>query len=260
MEATTRMGEKYYFKAYELLKKINPEEMGLEFTSIQRIELKNNTMSFETADEEVCLSLIDGEINYSCNEVKGSAIFRDMLYVPIKTSITISSSYGAVLMRFGAPSSIQYKLVHIRFSDVDKDEKRHKVYGKKESNCRRDVWNYIDENFNSSRYLIGICQGDIGGWTAWPPHEHAKKREEVYVYFNMGNSFGLQCVYKDIGKQVIVALVENGDMVSIPRGYHPNVGCPAGRISYIYCMVSKKEGDRRFMDLDIQKQFGNKFE
>jgi 5-deoxy-glucuronate isomerase len=55
-------------------------------------------------------------------------------------------------------------------------------------------------------------------------------------------------------------MVTNGDLVSVPKGYHPSVGCPAGKICYIYCMVSKKSGDRSFMDLHIQEIYGDKFE
>ncbi len=29
---------KYYYKAHEQLEKINPEQLGLEYTSVQRIE------------------------------------------------------------------------------------------------------------------------------------------------------------------------------------------------------------------------------
>jgi len=54
-------------------------------------------------------------------------------------------------------------------------------------------------------------------------------------------------------------MIRDGDLISIPKGYHPNVGCPAGKISYIYCMVSKIPGDRNFMDLKIQEIYGDKF-
>jgi len=106
---------------------------------------------------------------------------------------------------------------------------------------------------------MGLCESDAGGWTAWPPHEHAEKREEVYVYFNMGNAFGVQCVYDDMDNPYDVTMIRDGDLISIPKGYHPNVGCPAGKISYIYCMVSKIPGDRNFMDLKIQEIYGDKF-
>jgi hypothetical protein len=38
------------------------------------------------------------------------------------------------------------------------------------------------------------------------------------------------------------------------------VGSPAGRIAYVYCMTAKVPGKREFMDLRIQKEYGDKFD
>lgn len=76
----------------------------------------------------------------------------------------------------------------------------------------------------------------------------------------MGKEFGLQLVYENLDNPLYVGIVRNGDMVSIPRGYHPNVGCPVGRICYIYAMAARKVGERKFLDLHIQENFGSKFE
>ena len=131
--------------------------------------------------------------------------------------------------------------------------------GKVENGTRRDVWNYIDEAFPSGRFLTGICFGSDGGWTAWPPHEHGKEREELYVYFGMGQGFGVQCVYDEFDT-ANAYVVQDGHLVSIPHGYHPNCGCPSGGLRYVYCMVSTTEGDREFMNLRTQKIFGDKLE
>jgi 5-deoxy-glucuronate isomerase len=103
-----------------------------------------------------------------------------------------------------------------------------------------------------------MCCGGFGSWTAWPPHEHGEKREEVYVYFGMDDGFALQCVYDDLENPSELFLVRDGHLVAIPGGYHPNVGCPKTGIRYIYCMVSTAAEDRNFMDLNIQRQFGDK--
>ena len=248
----------YHFTAGELITKKNPEDLGLEYTSVQRIEVSGE-VTIDTKNEEACIAVMEGEVTYRCDQNEGEAVFKDMMYVPGETRIELTSE-KAVLMYFGAPSDIDSDFIHILFSDVDKNPHSHKVFGKSETSCKRDVWNFIDDKINSSRLLAGFCEGSVGGWTAWPPHEHARTREEVYVYFNMGKAFAIQCVYDDMEKPYAVALVKDGDLVSIPKGYHPNVGCPGGRISFFYCMVSKKAGDRNFMDLHIQEIFGDKFE
>lgn len=249
------MPKKHYFPE-ELLYRLDPADMGLVYTSVQRLELGEAVIFTEA--EETCLVVIQGDISYRHEAGNGTAVFCDMLYVPVGTKLELSGK-DAVVMQYGAPCDSRHEFAHIRFADVDADA-RHKIYGKTEEGTHCDVWNCIDESFPSERFLVGICQGAPGGWTAWPPHEHGEKREEVYVYFSMDDGFAIQCVYEDMKRPDAVALVQDGHLVAIPAGYHPNVGCPKGGIRYVYCMVSTKAGDRAFMDLNIQRQYGDKLE
>jgi len=242
---------KHYFKADELLKKKKPGEMDLEYITSQRIELKEN-LTLDTENEEVCLVIIEGKVSFQFECKEGTANFKDMIYVPRRKKIQLYAK-DAVIMLFSAPSNIDTQFSLIDFLTIDKNPATHNIVGSLENNCKRDVWKFIDSDFKASRLMMGLCEGHVGGWTAWPPHEHAEKREEVYVYFNMKNSFGIQCVYDDMSNPYNVIIVKDGDLISIPKGYHPNVGCPGGKISYIYCMAAKKPGERNFMDLNVQK-------
>lgn len=245
-----------HLRPEETLRPLSPEVLGLAYCSARRIEA-DGPVDISSSEEELCLVCISGEASFRCGEETGEAVLCDMLYVPVHSRIHLDGR-SAVLMQFGAPCSRQYHFKHISFSQVNADE-RHKTYGKEENGTRRDVWNFIDEEFESGRFLTGICYGGDGGWTAWPPHEHGKEREEVYVYFNMQDSFGLQCVYDDLD-HAKVCLVRDGHLVAIPGGYHPNCGCPCGGIRYVYCMVSTEEGNREFMDLRTQTIYGDKLE
>ena len=248
---------KTHFKPEETLQRLEPVDMGLVYTSLQRIEVKG-TVEVESNNEEVCLFCIEGTTNYTYEDIQGNLEMKDMIYMPINSKVSLSSE-NCVLIKYGAPCERKTTFSQISFKDVNSDD-RHKVYGKEENSTKRDVWNYIDEKFDSSRFLVGVCYGNDGGWTAWPPHEHGQKREEVYIYFDMGDSFGIQCVYDDLNNPIDVALIQEGHLVAISGGYHPNVGCPKGGIRYIYCMVSTTAEDREFMDLKIQKIYGDKLE
>ena len=249
---------RHHFKPAETLVFLKPGDLGLEYTSLQRLEISRAAVSVESGSNELCLVVIEGELSYRFMDKSGTASLGDMLYLPIESAIELTGG-PAVVIRYGAPCERRTSFAHIAFKDVDADA-RHKVYGKVELGTRRDVWNFIDESFDSSRLLMGICYGAPGGWTAWPPHEHGRKREEVYVYFNMGDGFGLQCVYDDMQNPNAIALVQNGHLIAIPSGFHPNVGCPKTGIRYVYCMVSTTAEDRKFMDLHIQSIYGDKLE
>lgn len=250
---------KYHFMPEETLNRLEPSEMGLCYTSVQR-HLVTEERKIHSDCEESCLVILAGSVRYGCGAQQGHAVSSDMLYLPIGETLTLMPDAGeAVVVQYGAPCSRKTAFVHIPFAEVDQDS-RHKTYGKVEDGTRRDVWNFIDENFDSSRFLVGICQGAPGGWTAWPPHTHGDKREEVYMYYQMGDGFALQCVYREMGKPDEVALVQDYHLVTIPDGYHPNVGCPKTGIRYVYCMVSVKAEDRQFMDLKTQEIFGDRLE
>jgi 5-deoxy-glucuronate isomerase len=259
------MRSSFHTRAPDLLDWKRPADLGLEFTSVRRTELVPGSRAlFETTDTEMCLVVVKGHMEFGCvlpegRGEKGRAEFRDMVFLPPRTRAECSGS-GAALMAYEAPSELGADYAHIRFRDVDANPKYRHVYGKPETGCVRDVWNFVDSDFRCSRLMMGICVGRDGGWTAWPPHEHGAEREEVYAYFDMGNSFGVQLVYEDLSEPKAATVVREGDLVSIPGGYHPNVGSPAGRISYVYCMTAKEPGKRNFMDLRIQKEYGEKFE
>lgn len=246
------------FRPSEMLELKKPKELDLTYTSVQRIEL-NSKICIESLNEELCLIILEGDLDYSFGgEETKTAQKHDALYIPINSSLELSSE-NCVVMRYGAPCSRDTSFAHIKFDEVDGDS-RHKVYGQIELGTKRDVWNYIDEKFDSSRFLIGMCAGRLGGWTAWPPHEHGEKREEVYVYTGMGDGFGIQCVYDELSETHGAEIVQDGDVIPIAKGYHPSVGCPKSGIAYFYVMVSTTAEDRDFMDLIIPKEFGDKLE
>ncbi len=244
-----------HFKPEET-ESLSPADMGLVYTGVRRYDV-DGAVTVSSGGEEVCLAVLCGEVEYNFEGRTGTAPMRDVLYLPAGSSVTLSGR--AWVMAFGAPCSRKTAFCHFKFDEADKSG-RHKVYGRPEQGTLRDVWNIVDESFDSCRFLVGICHGAPGGWTAWPPHMHGKKREEVYVYFDMDDGFALQCVYEDMESPGAVALVQNGHLVAIPEGYHPNVGCPKTGIRYIYCMVSVTEGDREFMDLQTQAIYGDRLE
>lgn len=249
---------RYYFPSHKVVRRVTPEQSALDFLSCQRIELSDgaSSVTVETGNEEVVLVSLAGQLTYDFEGATGTAGSKDMLYIPWKTSVDLRSE-DAVVMRIGAPSDRDTDFSHIRFDDV-RGSDQHQLFGEAEINSLRDVYMYIDDTFNASRLLVGIGQGRPGGWTVWPPHEHGDEKEELYVYFDMNGGFGVQCVYENLD-EASCYLVQEGDMVAVPRGFHPNAGCPGGRISYVYAMAARVAGERSFMDLRFQEEFGDEF-
>jgi 5-deoxy-glucuronate isomerase len=231
---------------------------ALDFMSCKRIELTetNPAYAVETGTNEVALVCLAGQADYASGQSTGSARYKDFLYAPRHSRLELKTAQRAVWMEIASPSDRDTNFAHIKFTDIAKDPARHKVFGSAETSSLRDVYMFIDDQFNASRLLMGMCEGTTGAWTSWPPHEHAVEREELYVYFDLGKSFSIQCVYEDLDTPLFCGIVRDGDMIAIPRGFHPNVSCPGGRITYLYAMAARVAGKRDFMALNIQAGFG----
>lgn len=230
----------------------------LDFMSTRRIELEQTSPAcvVETGNDEVAFVIILGELDFKYGNTNGAARFKDMIYVPWHSRIELSTQRKAVVMQVNAPSDRDTQFAHLSHSDVAKDPARHKVFGATETSTIRDVYMYLDDKFPASRLLMGITVGGTGGWTSWPPHEHAKDREELYVFFDMGKSFSIQAVYEDQEHPLFCGFVRDGDLVAVPKGFHPNVSAPAGRLTYFYAMAARVAGKREFMTLNIQEGLG----
>jgi 5-deoxy-glucuronate isomerase len=104
----------------------------------------------------------------------------------------------------------------------------------------------LAKNIEAGRLVAGFTYSEPGNWTSWPPHEHAKLLEELYVYFDMPDpAFGIQLVYDDTEEPEVAAIVRDGDAVLMPSGYHPNVSVPGHRIAFLWAMAAHEEGKGR---------------
>jgi 5-deoxy-glucuronate isomerase len=115
----------------------------------------------------------------------------------------------------------------------------------------------LAKNIEAGRLVAGFTISEPGNWTSWPPHEHAKMLEEMYVYFNMpAPAFGIQLVYNRTDYPELVTVVRDGDAVLMPSGYHPNVSVPGHPICFLWAMAAHREGeDRQFGVVNVQRGF-----
>ena len=88
-------------------------------------------------------------------------------------------------------------------------------------------------------------------------HEHAAMLEEAYLYVDMpAPSFGVQLVYTDGAEPELATIVHEGDVVLIPKGYHPNVAAPGGSIKFLWMMAAAREREnRQYGVVNVQPEF-----
>ena len=148
----------------------------------------------------------------------------DAIYIARDSAIEVSTKTTVDFAEFSAGVKGKYSLKVVRYADVAKDPGMKFVTGNPGS--RRELNVLIANNVEAGRLIAGFTSSDPGNWTSWPPHEHAKMLEEMYVYFDMPEpAYGLQLVYNDTHYPELVTAVRDGDAVLMPNGYHPNDTC-----------------------------------
>ncbi len=99
----------------------------------------------------------------------------------------------------------------------------------------RHVRNILPETEAAESLLVVEVVTPGGHWSSYPPHKHdtasageETQLEETYYHrLQPAQGFAIQRVYTDDRSLDETISVEDGDVVMVPRGYHP-VGAPHG--------------------------------
>jgi 5-deoxy-D-glucuronate isomerase len=91
--------------------------------------------------------------------------------------------------------------------------------------------------------LMGLTVAEPGNWTGYPPHRHDDK-PEVYVYYGLGDGFGVQLELTDNEQKAHV--VGDYDAFLAKECYHPNTAPPPFQLSYIWFMYAPTSSVKNF--------------
>jgi 5-deoxy-glucuronate isomerase len=220
------------------------------------LDAGDEAVSFDSGGHEIALICLKG----NCGIAVGAENFElgqyDALYIPRDSPIEVTPrDEGCDLAEVSAPVEGHYPLQFVAFVDVRKNPKLHVHAGTPPS--ERDLNVLIGANVEAGRILAGVTFSTPGNWTSWPPHEHSKMLEEAYLYIDMPDpAWGVQFVYTDPKAPELVQVVREGDVVVMPKGYHPNVSAPGGQINFLWMMAAMREGeDRQFGVVNVQPEY-----
>jgi len=236
---------------------VSPSNSTLAHLAYARTRLDAGTprATFETGGRETALLCMQGTCRVAVNGTGYDLATYDAIYVPRGSAVEITTSGEADVVECAADVTGDYPLQLIRYADVKQDPKLKFTAGG--AATTRDLNIIVGDNVRAGRILMGFTRSMPGNWTSWPPHEHTKLAEELYVYFDMpAPAFGIQLVYTQPDKPEFVNLVHDGDAVLMPAGYHPNVAAPGHSINFIWMMAAHREvEDRQFGVVNVQPGF-----
>lgn len=237
---------------------VSPGDTSAKYLHYGRIILDagDAPLSFETGDHETGLIALHGSAVVDADGQRFTLTPYDGLYVPRDSKITVTTSAsGCDLAEVSAPVSEHYPIQFVPFADVQKDPGLHFKAGGPAAERTLNV--LFGKNVQAGRIMAGVTFSAPGNWTSWPPHEHAALAEEAYLYIDMpAPAFGLQLVYTDKSTPELAVIVREGDVVLMPKGYHPNVAAPGGSINFLWMMAANREReDRLFGVVNVDPDF-----
>ena len=236
---------------------VTPQNSMMRHLAYGRIRLdsKTPTVSFANAARETGLIVLSGEAAVSVGGENVNLGTYDGIYVPRDSEIAVSTKSTVDIAEFSADVERLYPLQVVRYAEISRDPSMTFSAGAPGSS--RTLTMVIAKNVKAGRLIAGFTHSEPGNWTSWPPHEHARMLEELYVYFDMPDpAYGLQLVYNDTEYPELITAVRDGDAVLMPSGYHPNVSVPGHRIAFLWAMAAHREReDRQFGVVNIQPGF-----
>jgi len=238
----------------------SPQNSPLRFQSIGLLNLLGRGRSYEgkLGEEEAVLTLLSGQGTIEIHERSGATTRYDLgprrdpfldratlVYLPPWAAFkvtSISSEFQSALhnasaSREGAAFLIKPDTLTPVPTGV--------------SNWRRDVCVCTPNELPVQRFIIGETINPPGNWSSYPPHKHDEEKppfeaeyEEIYHFLvKPRQGFGFIRVYEPAERENRLDeafVIENGDTVVLPKGYHPLTVAPGYQLYYLFALVGEK--------------------
>jgi 5-deoxy-glucuronate isomerase len=225
---------------------VTPTSAGWRHVGFEVFHLRaGQRVQRQTAGEEACVVMLAGV----CHAVAGGAEFAEVggrtspfdgpphaLYVPTGLDYAFEALHDDVELAIGTgpvPSPTQARAPRlITSADV-------RVTTRGAGDMERTIHDILMEDQPAETLLVTEVLTPGGHWSSYPPHKHdtedpptESRLEELYFYrFARPEGFAFQRVYTRDGSLDESLAPGDGDVVLVPRGYHP-VGVPAGYDCY----------------------------
>jgi len=203
------------------------------------------------AGREVCLVILSGRADVMAGgrimtSVGGrGSVFDDVapgaVYAPAGVDWIVTATTPVELAVCSAPSTGRLPVRQVMPEQMSRE-----VRGGGANT--RYVRNILPETEPADSLLVVEVTTPGGNWSSYPPHKHDTSTpgeetalEETYYHrLNPPQGFAFQRVYTDDRSIDETMAVEDGDVVMVPRGYHP-VSAPYGYdLYYLNVMAGPK--------------------
>jgi 5-deoxy-glucuronate isomerase len=230
---------------------VTPQSAGWTYVGFDVYRLKKGAgITHKTEGREACLVLLSGKARvkagaFETDEIGGRASPFEAdpwsVYVPAQSEWTLTASSDCEVAVCTAPATGRLLPRVIAPKDVGQETRGT-------GTNTRYVRNILPESKEAESLLVVEVITPPGHWSSYPPHKHDRDAlpdesllEETYYHrINPPQGFALQRVYTDDRSLDETLAARDGDVVLVPKGYHP-VGAPHGyEVYYLNVMAGPK--------------------
>lgn len=236
-----------------------PNGTSWQYTGLEVLTLApGENVTVEQGERECIVVPLAGSVSVSVAADAGATDYplagrpspwgvTDVLYLPVNTRATITSSGGARIALPWAVATVTHPVQYLPADAVSSELRGAGI-------CSRQVNNFGTPTALQTDRLIACEVMQPGGnWSSYPPHKHdvdgeaETQLEEIY-YYEVAPSpagtdgFALQRVYGSVAGDIdVTEEVRTGDVVTIPFGYHgPTVAAPGHDLYYLNVMAGPR--------------------
>lgn len=214
---------------------VTPQQAGWRYVGFSAHRLDDATgLDFETGEREVCIVVLSGFVSVRAGADhwqrigERTSVFEDKapyaLYLPAGLKVDIEAHGVAEVAVCSAPSG---EALPARLITPDQMPRTQRGSG---SNMRY-VCDILPATSPAAHLLVVEVRTPAGHSSSYPPHKHdddcipaESVLEETYFHkVDPPQGFALQRVYTDDRSLDETMSAEDGDLVMVPRGYHPVV-------------------------------------
>jgi 5-deoxy-glucuronate isomerase len=232
--------------------RVTPESAGWTYVGFELYRLKaGESVSAETGNREACLVWIAGKGRARSGAQDFGVLGERLspfdgvpaaLYVPAGSEWSVAAETEMELAVCTAPGKRGSRPARvIRPEDLSKETRGR-------GTNTRYVTNILPEDQPADSLLVVEVITPGGHTSSYPPHKHDRDNlpdeslleESYYHRLNPRQGFAFQRVYTDDRSLDETMAVEDGDVVLVPKGYHPCAACHGYDLYYLNVMAGPK--------------------
>ncbi len=246
--------KKTYVEKYGYERVVTDRNSPLTYLELDFLKLADGQKhTFSECGKEFALIVLYGKCevqgeNFHFPEVgKRENVFdgpAEAVYVGKDVVFSVTAKGGDVKIAVcKAPAKNDYPAAYVPVSEI-----KTKDLGKG-AFTRKAAFN-LPETVGANLLYIGEFWVEDGNWASFPPHKHDLDNmptegflDEIYYFeFDKPQGFGVQMVYSKEGDIDEAYKVKTGDLVEVPKGYHPFSVAPGYKNYCLWIMAGEYRG------------------